>query len=407
MNQFGVDLSVMHYNTEDFVPELFHTLRDELISNNGLEYQYIYRTSPDNDSLQMAKEAIDAGRFSSNDFRDPSIYACLLKKLLRELPSPLLGKVPQKCIESSLRDLSDNSDGYSHGSSITSLDHEIPGNLLLDGTIQRLMIHISSQERHILLWLLDHMLEIASHEPQNKMNLMALSIVMAPNLYTASSVDLSAAAKITGQVAELIKALLVWRQNVLKDSEQEAHEFFSESLDTSMEGLALPLVTLSPSRISIIDSSEFYGTHDNVDMEMMYIAKPLTHLLQDSFGMCVSLSLAGKLVSELDQDGSMCESLYLSHQNRFIQSRSVRNIEKSDCAWISTICNHITISDDETRKNLAILVDFSDIEHYPSLHLWLSTVLCIKRFHSMLKSERQAQINIERLRARYDSSILT
>ncbi|KAL0590188.1 hypothetical protein ABG067_001833 [Albugo candida] len=410
VKQFGAELALMHCRTEDFVPELFHMLRHKLICHGGLEFQHIYRASAENESLLKAKEAIDAGRFDVFEYSDPTIYACLIKQLLRELPLPLFGKIPQDVLDCILSDVSDISDSYSYGCVKTSSDYALPSdNMTMNGIIQRILVYFPPQEWHVLLWLLDHMLEVASYEYHNSMNVTAISIVMAPNMYTINPSDVYEATKIIGQVAELFKALLIWRHNTFKHSEQEAHQVSMESLITSDENVDLPLATLSPSRSSHRERSECFDTHKYVDLEMIYHTKALTHMIQESFVTCVSLFIAsGEPTRELDKDYCICESLYLSHQNRFVQNCSLRTKQGIYCAWALVICDCITTSHAEARKKLSVLMSSPNtpqLEMDSTLDFWLSTVLRIESFHSKLRAERQAHLKMNMLRARFGLSI--
>ena len=64
---------------------------------------------------------------------------------------------------------------------------KLPSNIITDcdsdQACQRLMDALAPAERGVLCWLIRLILEVASHEAENKMDVTNLALVLAPNLF--------------------------------------------------------------------------------------------------------------------------------------------------------------------------------------------------------------------------------
>jgi len=139
------------------IPCVLLTCRKALLELGGLREEGIFRVSPDAThfhaaSLQLNIEhkEVPAGG------NDVHVLANLIKLWFRELPTRLLAPIPVETITN-----------CASGAESLQLLHQF-----------------SELHKGVILWLLDLMADVANHQQHNKMSEEAISIVMAPNLYT-------------------------------------------------------------------------------------------------------------------------------------------------------------------------------------------------------------------------------
>ncbi|GLD97704.1 hypothetical protein PINS_up006394 [Pythium insidiosum] len=144
-------------------------LRRELLARDGLSAKFIYRVPADQREVQLAKQAINRGAFDPRAITDPHVFASLLKQWLRELPTPLLGNV-------------------------------------------KVLTVLPKAERGVLLWLVDHALEVVACSRSNAMTAHSLAVVLAPTLYRWAAATPEEAVATSHQVATLLRVLISWRK---------------------------------------------------------------------------------------------------------------------------------------------------------------------------------------------------
>ncbi|TMW63714.1 hypothetical protein Poli38472_002655 [Pythium oligandrum] len=209
--QFGIALTQMRLrsNSTDHVPALLQMLRRELLRRDGLTCKYIYRVSADQSEVQYAKDAINRGAFDASSVTDPHIYASLVKHWLRDLPLPLLGNVTKQDLSSVLNWTQPL--GETPVDTKTLINFAKPFGEIHDN-VQMLLEKLPVPERSVLLWLVDHMLEVMHQRDVNGMTAQSQAVVMAPNVYRWASATPADAMMISQQVATLLRVLLAWRQ---------------------------------------------------------------------------------------------------------------------------------------------------------------------------------------------------
>jgi len=140
------------------VPRLLVRLRRLLVEHEGLTVEGIFRLAPDNVEWRRIRDELNRGTYDG-EVTDVNCISHLIKVWFRDLPVQILNTVPEEELVS-----------------VADVDDAM-----------RLVAKIPQQERDVLLWMLDLMADVVSHEAENKMSVKNCAIVMGPNLYKLPS----------------------------------------------------------------------------------------------------------------------------------------------------------------------------------------------------------------------------
>ncbi len=192
--QFGVPLAqcprVELDGYSDRIPIVLIKLRLRLEELGGLETEGIFRLAPSGAESSDVKSGLNSGLVlqSLEKTDDPHIASNLIKQFFRELPPNLLNPLSRDQILE-----------------ISEMKEEEK----LDEAFKL----IPEPNYSSFLWLLDLLLDVASHSSVNKMTEMNLAIVISPNLYFGGgSVAPMEALVLSQKVAQLMTTALRWRK---------------------------------------------------------------------------------------------------------------------------------------------------------------------------------------------------
>jgi hypothetical protein len=134
------------------IPAILVALREELIKNNGLLVEGIFRVAPSKDDQEACKAQMDNGTYKSNETPEGAIcVAAVLKEWFRSMPIRLLNVLPRNFIA--------NADDKQLGKS--------------GDEIMRVM---AEPNNSVYCWLLDLFAETVSHESVNLMGIKSIAI---------------------------------------------------------------------------------------------------------------------------------------------------------------------------------------------------------------------------------------
>jgi hypothetical protein len=155
--QFGCSIQdcprtkVPKYTSE--IPSVLLLLRDELEKQNGFLVEGVFRVAASFDDQKAYKLEVDSGAFKGCRTQDDAMcMAALLKEWFRTMPVRLLNALPLTSIQTGKSDI----------------EKELP-----------------EPNLSVFMWLCDLMADVVSLEQVNRMNVRAMAIVIAPNLYSA------------------------------------------------------------------------------------------------------------------------------------------------------------------------------------------------------------------------------
>eukprot|EP00727_Mastigamoeba_balamuthi_P008464 m51a1_g424 hypothetical protein (419) ;mRNA; f:24241-26339 len=159
---FGVDPDRLPCKPDEAgrpVPEVLHLLKSAFLERHGLEQEGVFRLAGDQNILKETKRAMNSGNMTMPD--DVNLVATLIKIWYRELPEPVLNALSGEKIfySSEVQDCVDS------------------------------VATLPEAKRALLDWLLDLLLLVAENRRVNKMTAQNLAIVVAPNLYEATTPD--------------------------------------------------------------------------------------------------------------------------------------------------------------------------------------------------------------------------
>mmetsp|Transcript_8504 Transcript_8504/g.11737 ORF Transcript_8504/g.11737 Transcript_8504/m.11737 type:complete len:692 (-) Transcript_8504:48-2123(-) len=153
---FGVDPATLDIDIDDdnelCVPAILLQLKECLKSKDGLRREGIFRISGNSATVDSLKKQINARLFI--DSNDVYSIANLIKIWFRDLPTPVL--------QSLTRDQLFEEDAEKCVQAIFGLPEP---------------------QLSLVMWLIDLVIECASHQSESKMSVENLAIVIAPNLY--------------------------------------------------------------------------------------------------------------------------------------------------------------------------------------------------------------------------------
>ncbi|XP_070536424.1 ralA-binding protein 1-like isoform X2 [Ptychodera flava] len=162
---FGVPLAVAVENSKlyDGV-ELPAVVRDCItyVESNALTVQGIYRISAVKSQVSFLRQQYDKKQPVNLEEYDPHAVAALLKQFLREIPEPVLTTALMPKFE--------------EASTITDEKARIEA-------FQKLLNELPECNRTLLTWVFVHMSHVIEKEPENKMSLQNVAIVLSPTMH--------------------------------------------------------------------------------------------------------------------------------------------------------------------------------------------------------------------------------
>ncbi|XP_076123525.1 rho GTPase-activating protein 40 isoform X1 [Alosa pseudoharengus] len=200
---FGVPLATLVENDQKVkantnIPLILQSLLS-FLEKKGIDSEGILRVSGSQARIKLLQQKLESTFYSSSfswDEVSPNDVAALLKKFIRELPSPLLTAEHLNTFNA-VRDIPD----------LKQRLHVL--NLLI--------LLLPEPNRNTLKALLEFLSKVVSRERRNRMNLWAVSTIMAPNLFLHKSVPsrLDGADKGQAERAADIMRLLIRYQDLL------------------------------------------------------------------------------------------------------------------------------------------------------------------------------------------------
>ncbi|XP_077472062.1 ralA-binding protein 1 [Stigmatopora argus] len=149
------------------LPAIFRECVD-YIENYGMKCEGIYRVSGMKSKVDELKMAYDREECPCLEEYDPHTVASLLKQYLRELPDNLLGRDLVQRLEDACGRPAEGGDKVSE--------------------FQRLLAETPPQNHLLLSWLVTHMDHVIAREPDTKMNIQNISIVLNPTIQIGNRV---------------------------------------------------------------------------------------------------------------------------------------------------------------------------------------------------------------------------
>lgn len=171
---FGVPLTSLVENDQKTKPNLqiplFLQTLLSLLEKKGLESEGILRVPGSQARIKVLQQNLEksfyGGSFCWDDV-SPNDAAALLKKFIRELPAPLL--------------TAEHLDTFSAVRDIADLKQKLH-------VLNLLVLLLPEANRNTLKALLEFLSKVIFHERRNRMNLWAVSTIMAPNLFLHKAV---------------------------------------------------------------------------------------------------------------------------------------------------------------------------------------------------------------------------
>lgn len=200
---FGVPLSTLVENDQKVkanmsIPLILQSLLS-FLEKKGIDSEGILRVSGSQSRIKLLQQRLEntfySGSFSWDEV-SPNDAAALLKKFIRELPSPLL-----TC---------------EHLNTFNAV-RDIPDLKQRLHMLNLLILLLPEPNRNTLKALLEFLSKVVSRERRNRMNLWAVSTIMAPNLFLHKSVPsrLDVAEKSQAERAADTMRLLIRYQDLL------------------------------------------------------------------------------------------------------------------------------------------------------------------------------------------------
>ncbi|XP_056130531.1 rho GTPase-activating protein 40 isoform X2 [Lampris incognitus] len=203
---FGVPLATLLENDQKVKPNtstpLFLQALLSFLEKKGLDSEGILRVPGSQSRIKLLQQSLETTFYSgamSWDDISPNDAAALLKKFIREMPSPLL--------------TAEHLNTFSAVRDITELKQKLH-------MLNLLILLLPEPNRNTLKALLEFLSKVISREKRNRMNLWAVATIMAPNLFLHKAVPsrlTEGAEKEKGQVEKAadIMRLLIRYQDLL------------------------------------------------------------------------------------------------------------------------------------------------------------------------------------------------
>jgi hypothetical protein len=182
---FGVDpTTIAVVNDNGFmVPEPLYLMKQALLIHDGLPAEGIFRLAGEVSSIAKCKAALNNKTFVPQAEDDVNAVATLIKVYFRELPEPLMQRIPVHILLSHADDRAEV---------LAAFNALPPG-------------HIG-----LFTWLLDLLVMTTAHSKINKMTPQNLAICVAPNLYDGSSNDPMEGLVLSQKCVMFVITLLNW-----------------------------------------------------------------------------------------------------------------------------------------------------------------------------------------------------
>ncbi|XP_056607030.1 rho GTPase-activating protein 40 [Triplophysa dalaica] len=171
---FGVPLAALVENDQKIKPNtqipLFLQTLLSFLEKNGLDSEGILRVPGSQARIKVLQQKLEKSFYGGSfcwDEVSPNDAAALLKKFIRELPAPLLTPEHLNTF-SAVRD-------------IAELKQKLH-------VLNLLVLLLPEPNRNTLKALLEFLSKVVHHERRNRMNLWAVSTIMAPNLFLHKAV---------------------------------------------------------------------------------------------------------------------------------------------------------------------------------------------------------------------------
>jgi len=159
---FGCDPSTLELKDDRgiTVPSILVDMQTVLMRMDSIESEGIFRLAGEAMDVKRLKEVCNEKKLIETNISDVNAIATLLKIWYRELPTHVLNMIPIEVLRNADRE-----------SSIAAFRQ------------------LEGMDRNILLWLIRLLCYFGKNSAVNKMTLQNLAIVVAPNLYDASSIN--------------------------------------------------------------------------------------------------------------------------------------------------------------------------------------------------------------------------
>eukprot|EP01113_Clastostelium_recurvatum_P033667 TRINITY_DN447_c0_g1_i3.p1 TRINITY_DN447_c0_g1~~TRINITY_DN447_c0_g1_i3.p1 ORF type:complete len:362 (+),score=93.24 TRINITY_DN447_c0_g1_i3:204-1289(+) len=180
---FGVDPSGIETEMDAGfqVPSILAMMKRSLLVHDGLRSEGIFRLAGEQTEIRRIKETMNRKEFT--DSNDLNTIANLIKIWFRELPTPILNALPQESIFYS-----------SEVSDCVAAFENLP-----------------EPQKSLLSWLMDLLIQVASHSTVNKMTIQNLAIVVAPNLYDVSTSNPMEGLVMSQKCVQFFHNVLLWK----------------------------------------------------------------------------------------------------------------------------------------------------------------------------------------------------
>ncbi|XP_031423394.1 rho GTPase-activating protein 40 isoform X2 [Clupea harengus] len=200
---FGVSLATLVESDQKIkantnIPLILQSLLS-FLEKKGIDSEGILRVSGSQARIKLLQQKLESTFYSSSfswDEVSPNDVAALLKKFIRDLPSPLL--------------TSEHLNTFNAVRDIPDLKQRLH-------VLNLLILLLPEPNRNTLKALLEFLSKVVSRERRNRMNLWAVSTIMAPNLFLHKSVPsrLDGSEKGQAERAADIMRLLIRYQDLL------------------------------------------------------------------------------------------------------------------------------------------------------------------------------------------------
>ncbi|KAM4613080.1 rho GTPase-activating protein 40 isoform 2-T2 [Polymixia lowei] len=201
---FGVPLATLLENDQKVKPNsttpLFLQALLSFLEKKGVDSEGILRVPGSQSRIKLLQQNLETNFYSGKvswDDVSPNDAAALLKKFIRELPSPLL--------------TAEHLNAFSSVRDIPELKQKLH-------MLNLLILLLPEPNRNTLKVLLEFLSKVVSREKRNRMNLWAVATIMAPNLFLHKAVPsrlTEGAEKGQAEKAADIMRLLIRYQDLL------------------------------------------------------------------------------------------------------------------------------------------------------------------------------------------------
>ncbi|KAI9202071.1 RhoGAP domain-containing protein [Polychytrium aggregatum] len=182
---FKIDVGSLICKKEDDVPVLLRRCV-EAIEARGLDREGLYRVSGNRvavDNLKLLVEQDLSQVDLTNETHDVHVVAALVKQYLRELPVPLISFAEPVLGESEMHIYKREANYFSQYRSLTPEARKEELHRILGAP------GFGRERRATLAYIIKHLIKVASHSEQNKMNMQNLEILFSAVLFRSEPDD--------------------------------------------------------------------------------------------------------------------------------------------------------------------------------------------------------------------------